>query len=193
MKNRTKICLLATIGVLGVIGVNNRVGATLRVSMVNLFNSISGRVLRGGNIISNLKGNSRLLSQVRGLVGENLISGRNSTNFTEEASPDKIKVNQYYYQIRTGDGKLRTLTSTKKPKVLYIDGAKVLVEYKDLAGEKQILATEGAPQWLKGSDIKFSSKLFLLDKMDKYFQSTAGEEMENYYGIDAVETTQGHR
>lgn len=178
--SKKKIILTTTVVGLGILGVNKEANATLKSKIGRIF---SGVMRSSGNetVVDNLRGDSRLLQKAKEMEESNLLSGRRLVDFSESYKPSILKDTFYYYQTRTDLGELMTVTSVEKPKIVKIEGQNVLVKVKDPETGKQLIGTEGVPIWNQGKDIKRNTEKILEERIQRYFESMEGVQVESYF------------
>lgn len=178
LKNVLSLCVI----LLSILLLNTfKAKATFKSKLSNAINLAFGIKPRDVHYLTkNLKGDATLLQQVRELADGKFTSGREMLDIMEKKIPSVVEERFFYYQTR-GENGTETLISRSVPKVVGVDGKEVLTQYRNAAGFKEILKTEGAPFWINGKEVKEGTKIRLENKMEKYFDSMKNVDLEYYY------------
>lgn len=174
---KVKYITCISIVALSMLSIKNKAYATLKgnaaytASLAMAGNGSSDYIIFNNNKVSN-----KFKNQASTLVSNKHIIGATSKNF-DPSKISKMHNRNYYHQNTNGDGQIVTLVSTKRSKIVNIEGNKVTSEFLNTDGNKVTMVTEGIPNWILGMDIYVELKT--KEKQQKAIQKSLNKESKS--------------
>lgn len=210
MRKEIKVVLTISFIISGMLFINTKeIKATIRNRIRNFFIQFTGCFGTGVNgrrntSLDKLNSNQRTLinsnknidpssnvlislhlkSKIDDFIKKNMIVGENVENF-DMSGMGTLNFNYYYYQEKS-DTKPVNLVSLFKPEIIEVkkDGTGIKTMFIDNSEEIKIVTTSGFPLWVKGEDIIKYDNDESKKRVENYFKSIKGLELNNYYGVD---------
>lgn len=153
--NKILVCSFILAGSLGMVGEKSH--AAMRGRIYNLFSSIFSSCRGGSQKLHHkikIEVKSSLIDEANNMAQGGFKSGVSAKKFDITNHPS-IEKKKWYLQKKSAgiEGKVETVVSIEKPKVIDINDGIVKTRYKDEKGNKNYGYTYGLPTWNKGKDI----------------------------------------